>query len=54
MLIKQEIMYLNQLMIYLLWPAFIIVAWFIVRAAVVFYEKKLPRMDEKVSEPTRE
>lgn len=54
MLIKQEIMYLNQLFIYLLWPAFIIVAWFIIRAAVVFYEKKNPQVNEQASEPARE
>mgnify|MGYP007023415666 FL=1 len=47
-------MYLNQLMIYLLWPAFILVAWFIIRAAVVLYERKFPPVKEQASEPANE
>ena len=35
-------MYLNQLITYLMWPAFIIVCWFIIKAALILYEKKFP------------
>ncbi len=33
-------MYLEQLAIYLTWPAFIFVSWLIIRSALVLYEKK--------------
>jgi hypothetical protein len=35
-------MYINQLIVYLVWPVFIIVSWFIIRAVVMLYEKKFP------------
>ena len=35
-------MYLTELIQYLIWPAFIIAAWMIIRAALLAYEKKYP------------
>jgi len=35
-------MYINQLITYLMWPAFIILCWIIVKAALLLYEKKFP------------
>lgn len=35
-------MYISELIQYLLWPAFIIVAWFIIKASLLWYEKKFP------------
>jgi hypothetical protein len=35
-------MYINQIMTYMMWPAFILICWFIIRAALVLYEKKFP------------
>lgn len=44
-------MYLKQLLIYLLWPAFIIVSWFIIKAALILYERKFPPVNDQDSEP---
>jgi hypothetical protein len=33
-------MYINQILTYLVWPVFILVSWFIIRSAVILYEKK--------------
>jgi hypothetical protein len=35
-------MYIKQIISYLMWPAFIIVCWFIIKAALLLYEKKFP------------
>jgi len=35
-------MYINQILTYLVWPVFILVSWFIIRAAVILYEKRFP------------
>jgi hypothetical protein len=35
-------MYINQILTYLVWPAFILACWFIIRALVILYEKKFP------------
>ncbi len=35
-------MYIPALIQYLLWPAFIIAAWFIIKASLSYYEKKFP------------
>jgi hypothetical protein len=35
-------MYINQILQYLLWPAFIIICWFAVSIALKAYEKKFP------------
>jgi hypothetical protein len=39
-------MYINQIITYLMWPVFIIVCWFIIKAAFVIYEKKFPAKEE--------
>jgi hypothetical protein len=35
-------MYTSGILYYLLWPAFIAVCWFVIRAAQKYYEKKFP------------
>jgi hypothetical protein len=35
-------MYTTEILYYLLWPAFIIVSWFIIRAGQKYWEKKFP------------
>jgi hypothetical protein len=35
-------MYINQILQYLLWPAFIIICWFVVKKTLTAYEKKFP------------
>jgi hypothetical protein len=39
-------MYINQIITYLVWPVFILVSWFIIRAAVILYEKKYAAPEE--------
>lgn len=40
-------MYLTGILQYLLWPAFIIISWFIIKAGLKLYEKKFPIADEE-------
>ncbi len=35
-------MYISGILNYLIWPAFIIVSWFAVKAGLKYYEKKHP------------
>ena len=35
-------MYISQLLQYLIWPAFILLSWYIVKYALEAYEKKFP------------
>jgi hypothetical protein len=35
-------MYITGILEYLIWPAFILIAWFAVRFALSAYEKKFP------------
>jgi hypothetical protein len=35
-------MYITGILQYLIWPAFIIVSWFIIKAGLDYYEKKFP------------
>ncbi|HPA86959.1 MAG TPA: hypothetical protein PK106_04135 [Bacteroidales bacterium] len=35
-------MYLSGIIHYLIWPAFIIASWYIIKAALKVYEKKFP------------
>jgi hypothetical protein len=35
-------MYINGIIQYLIWPVFIIVCWFIIKAGLKIYEKKFP------------
>jgi hypothetical protein len=39
-------MYITEILQYLIWPAFIIVCWFIIKAGLSCYEKKFPVKDE--------
>jgi heme/copper-type cytochrome/quinol oxidase subunit 2 len=41
-LINNIIMYLYGILNYLIWPVFIIVSWFAVKAGLKYYEKKHP------------
>jgi hypothetical protein len=40
-------MYLSGILNYLIWPAFIIVSWFIIKAGLKLYEKKFPATDKE-------
>lgn len=40
-------MYISGVIQYLIWPAFIIVAWVIIKAGLSYYEKKFPAKDEE-------
>jgi hypothetical protein len=40
-------MYISGILQYLIWPAFIILSWFIIKAGVKYYEKKFPGKDEE-------
>jgi hypothetical protein len=35
-------MYTSEILTYLIWPAFIIVSWFAIKAGLKYYEKKFP------------
>lgn len=35
-------MYLTGILMYLIWPAFILLSWFAIKSALNFYEKKFP------------
>jgi hypothetical protein len=35
-------MYITGILQYLIWPVFIVVSWFIIKAALALYEKKFP------------
>jgi hypothetical protein len=43
-------MYTAGIIEYLIWPAFILIVWFIVRFALAAYEKKFPGKELPVSE----
>ena len=43
-------MYLNAILQYLIWPALIIMSWFVIKYALAFYEKKFPDNPEKTKE----
>ena len=40
-------MYLTGILQYFIWPAFIIVSWFIIKAGLKLYEKRFPAADEE-------
>jgi hypothetical protein len=40
-------MYISGILQYLIWPAFIIVSWFIIKAGLKFYEKKFPAEEKE-------
>jgi hypothetical protein len=33
-------MYISEIIQYLIWPAFIIITWFIIKTALAYYEKR--------------
>lgn len=37
---RLKYMYTNEIIQYLIWPAFILVSWFIIKYALTAYEKK--------------
>lgn len=38
-------MYITEFLTYLIWPAFIVISWFMVKLALYLYEKKYPEKD---------
>jgi hypothetical protein len=38
-------MYISEILEYLIWPGFILIAWFSVRFALSAYEKKFPEKE---------
>ena len=43
-------MYLDQILTYMVWPVFILVSWFIINSAVILYEKKYSKSEEKAEQ----
>jgi hypothetical protein len=39
-------MYISGILQYLIWPAFIIISWYIIKAALSIFEKKFPAGEE--------
>jgi hypothetical protein len=40
-------MYISGILDYLIWPAFIIISWFIIKAGLYYYERKFPAKGEE-------
>jgi len=40
-------MYISQILQYLLWPALILISWFVIRIALSYYEKRFPDSAEE-------
>jgi hypothetical protein len=40
-------MYIKEILEYLIWPAFIMIAWFSVKFALTAYEKKFPETESE-------
>jgi hypothetical protein len=45
--LKFSNMYITGILQYLIWPAFIFAAWYIIKAGVEYYEKKFPAGEER-------
>jgi hypothetical protein len=43
-------MYISQILEYLIWPGFILIAWLTVKVALTAYEKKFQGKDQAFSE----
>jgi hypothetical protein len=41
-------MYISGIIMYLIWPLFIFVAWLIIRAGLKYYESRFPENDQSV------
>jgi len=39
-------MYITEILEYLIWPAFIVLSWFLVKFALSYYENKFPEKEE--------
>jgi uncharacterized membrane protein YGL010W len=42
-------MYIPQILQYLIWPAFIIISWVVIKIGLSYYEKKFPA-ENKITE----
>jgi hypothetical protein len=40
-------MYITGILQYLIWPAFIVVSWFLIKAGLSYYEKRFPVKEEE-------
>jgi hypothetical protein len=40
-------MYISGIIQYMIWPVFIVASWFIIKAALKYYEKKFTVTDEE-------
>lgn len=40
--LRPQTMYISEILEYLIWPGFILIAWFSVKFALSVYEKKFP------------
>lgn len=43
-------MYITEILEYLIWPAFIVLSWFLVKYALYVYDKKYPGQGQNESE----
>jgi len=39
-------MYIKEILEYLIWPAFIIISWLVIKVSLAAYEKKFPQKEE--------
>lgn len=39
-------MYIAEILQYMIWPAFILISWLIIKAGLDYYEKKFPAKEE--------
>ncbi len=39
-------MYTTQILQYLIFPVFLVISWYIIKNALLWYEKKFPEKDE--------
>ena len=41
-------MYISELVKFLIWPIFILVSWFLIRAGLTYYERKFQANDQSI------
>jgi hypothetical protein len=47
----RKTMYIPQILQYLIWPVFILICWFAIKAGLSYYETKYPEKDNTAGTP---
>jgi hypothetical protein len=47
-------MYISEILEYLLWPAFIILSWFVIKYALSVYESKFSEKEQPVNQKSND